>query len=74
MAGKPLLRILAILLGIVSAFMALCLAAGILMGEDARTLFAFSVPVGLGAAGLILAWIGKASNRKISLPPRDGFL
>lgn len=74
MAGKPLLRILAILLGIVSAFMALCLAAGILMGEDSRTLFAFSVPVGLGAAGLILAWIGKASNRKISLPPRDGFL
>ncbi|HOX13328.1 MAG TPA: TrkH family potassium uptake protein [Spirochaetia bacterium] len=74
MAGKPLLRILAILLGIVSAFMALCLAAGFLMGEGDRTLRAFAIPVGIGAAGLALAWIGKVTRRRISLPPRDGFL
>jgi len=73
-AGKPLLRILAILLGIVSAFMALCLAAGFLMGEGDRTLRAFAIPVGIGAAGLALAWIGKVTRRRISLPPRDGFL
>lgn len=74
MAGKSLLRILAILLGIVSAFMALCMAAGILMGEGARTLQAFAIPVGIGAAGLALALIGKVTRRRISLPPRDGFL
>ena len=74
MAGKPLLRILAILLGIVSAFMALCLAAGFLMGEGDRTLRAFAIPVGIGAGGLALAWIGKVTRRRISLPPRDGFL
>lgn len=74
MAGKPLLRILAILLGIVSAFMALCMTAGILMGEGDQTLRAFAIPVGIGAAGLALAWIGKITRRRISLPPRDGFL
>ncbi len=74
MAGKPLLRILAILLGIVSAFMAVCMAAGLLMDEGGRTLRAFAIPVGIGAAGLVLAWIGKISNRRVSLPPRDGFL
>jgi len=73
-AGKPLLRILAILLGIVSAFMAVCMAAGILMGDDSRVIRAFALPVGAGAAGLILAWMGKATRRRISLPPRDGFL
>jgi trk system potassium uptake protein TrkH len=73
-AGKPLLRILAILLGIVSAFMAFCMVAGILMDEGDRTLRAFAIPVGIGSAGLVLAWIGKITRRRISLPPRDGFL
>ncbi|HSV56139.1 MAG TPA: TrkH family potassium uptake protein, partial [Magnetospirillaceae bacterium] len=74
MASKPLLRILAVLLGIVSAFMAACMAAGALMGEDPRIIKAFAVPVGIGAVLLILAWISKITHRRISLPPREGFL
>ncbi len=54
--------------------MAVCLAAGLLLGEGSRALRAFGVPVGIGTACLVLAWIGKVTNRKITLPPRDGFL
>lgn len=74
MTTKPLLRILAVLLGIVAAFMAACMVVGIFMGDTGRTLRAFAIPVGLGAAFAAAAWIGKIVEKKISLPPRDGFL
>ena len=74
MPAKPLLRILAVLVGIVSAFLAACMVAGILMGDGRRVIGSFAIPVGIGAVCLGLAWLGKVSNRRISLPPRDGFL
>ena len=44
------------------------------MGEDGEILFAFAVPVGIGAVGFVLAWIGRNTHRRISMSPRDGFL
>jgi len=72
--AKPLLRILAVLIGIIAGFMALCMIAGILMGDPPRIIKAFALPVGLGIACLAAAWIGKIAHKGISLPPRDGFL
>jgi len=63
-----------VLIGIIAGFMALCMIAGILMGDPPRIIKAFALPVGLGIACLAAAWIGKIAHKGISLPPRDGFL
>lgn len=54
--------------------MAVCMVVGVFQGDSPSTTRAFAVPVGIGALGIVIAMIGKISQKGVSLPPRDGYL
>jgi len=72
MEYRSLARALAVLLSIIAAFMAPCLAAGFFIGEGPDAIRAFGLPLAAGLALFLFSLAGRGS--KVILSPRTGYL
>ncbi len=74
MEPRPLARALALLLSIVSGFMAACMAVGLALGEGAAAVHAFALPVAAGLCFLVLVLATGRKRDKPALSTKTGYL